>query len=464
MSVRAAKVRLAAAQVVAPYLVLGIAWILGSDQLAAIVGGSWISEHRIQSVKGLGFVLATAGLLYLLCVRRFASLVAVQRELRESERRFSSLMDNLQGMAYQCLADAGWMMLFVSRGAEALTGYAAGELMHNRAVSYADLIHPEDLDRVREAVDRAVASRGSFGMEYRLIARDGSVRWVWEQGLAVPGPDGRAVLLEGFIADITDRKALEQIEDERRMLEDSRRAVEEALGAIGHELRTPLASQLVLAEGLLEPDLGEDERLEYAKGILEQTERLTEMATNMLEGARLRDENAVWNWGRVEVRQVIESAVAVIAPLATRSGVGVSARFGPGELRMQGDMDALRRLVLNLLSNACRNAPAGSVEVSASRRGGGVTVEVRDNGRGMSPEVLTKLGRAFALNRGTVSADPTAGVGLGLAICRQIVAAHAGQIEVSSLQGRGTTIRVSLPTDCEGPRREFEPAPIRLAA
>jgi len=91
-------------------------------------------------------------------------------------------------------------------------------------------------------------------------------------------------------------------------------------------------------------------------------------------------------------------------------------------------------------------------------------MEVRDTGRGMSPEVMAKLGRAFALSSGPVSSDASAGAGLGLAICRQIVAAHWGQIGVASRQGAGTTITVSLPTDREGPRRSFEPAPIRLAA
>lgn len=458
------KVRRAAWRVVAPYLVLGVAWILVSDEVTAMLGGAAITEHLLQSVKGLAFVAATAGLLYLLCVRRFGALTAVERELRESERRFSSMMHNLRGMAYQCLADAGWTMLFVSRGAEALTGYRVEELVHSSSVRFADLVHPEDLERVRAEVGQAVAARGAFGLEYRLVARDGSVRWVWEQGLVVPGPDGQAVLLEGFISDITDRKALEEVEDERRLLVESRRAVEEALGAIGHELRTPLASQRLLAEALLDPELEEGERLEYARGILEQTERLTEMATNMLEGARLRDEHAVWKWDGVDLRQVIESAVAVMLPLASRSGVRVEARYAPGNLSVYGDADALRRLVLNLLSNACRHSPSGLVEVHVSRFGSGASIEVRDNGRGMSPEVMAKLGRAFALSSGPVSSDASAGAGLGLAICRQIVAAHWGQIGVASRQGAGTTITVSLPADREGPRKSFEPEPIRLAA
>ena len=197
------KIRRAAWRVVAPYLVFGIAWILLSDGVAEEMAGVGLTEHLLQSVKGLAFVVTTAGLLYLLCVRRFAALAMVERELRESERRFSSMMHNLQGMAYQCLADAGWTMLFASRGAEALTGYRVEDLVHNRSVRFADLIHPEDRDRVRAEVGRAVSERGAFGLEYRLVNRDGSVRWVWEQGLVVRGPVGQGVLLEGFFSEIS---------------------------------------------------------------------------------------------------------------------------------------------------------------------------------------------------------------------------------------------------------------------
>ena len=120
--------------------------------------------------------------------------------------------------------------------------------------------------------------------------------------------------------------------------------------------------------------------------------------------------------------------------------------------------------MINLLSNACRHAPSGMVVVSAGRGEGGLVIRVRDDGRGMSPDVLAKLGQAFALNTGTVSDEASAGVGLGLAICRQIVAAHGGRMEVSSREGEGTTMTVTLPTDREGPRESFEPEPIRLAA
>lgn len=461
-------IRVAAMQVVAPYLALGVIWILISDQLAAALSASThFSPAMVQTVKGLGFVFTTAGLLYAMCVRRFAAQARVECELRESERRFSSMMDNLPGMAYQCLADEEWTILFVSHGAEALTGWGGDELLHNRGTRFADLIHPEDRAKVREAADGAVARRGSFGVEYRMIARDGTVRWVWEQGVAVPGPDGEAVALEGFISDITDRKAREELEEERRVLRDSKRAVEEALGAIGHELRTPLASQRLLAEALLDPEVGDGDRTEYARGILEQTDRLAEMATNMLEGARLREGHAVWKWGPVSLCRVVDSAVAVMSPLAARSGVRVEvrcARCGPSGLAMLGDADALRRMVLNLLSNACRHAPGGEVVVAVDPGAEGVVIEVRDNGPGMTPEVLSKLGRAFALNSGPVSAEPSTGAGLGLAICRQIVAAHWGQIGVSSRRGEGTSVTVTLPTDREGPRECFEPAPIRLAA
>jgi PAS domain S-box-containing protein len=129
--------------------------------------------------------------------------------LRESERRITALMANLPGMAYRCLRDANWTMQFVSKGCLGLTGYAYDELVGDHAIKYGELIHPHDRDYVRETVDRQVERRQPFHLVYRILARDGAEKFVWEQGVGV-FEDGQAVALEGFIADITARRQAEE--------------------------------------------------------------------------------------------------------------------------------------------------------------------------------------------------------------------------------------------------------------
>lgn len=456
----------AAIRVVLPYVAVSTLWLLLSDRAVRVVAGSAASSQWLQTGKGIAYVLLTAGVLYAICRGRFASVWATQRELRESERRFTALVGNLPGMAYQCLVDSGWTMLFVSRGAEALTGYRVEQLQHSGEVRFEDLIHPGDRAGVRAATEQAITEHRRFEVEYRLRTASGEERWVWEQGLPVFGPDGAVVALEGFIMDVTDRRAAQEIERERARLTESARAIEEAIGVVGHELRTPLASQRLLVETLLEGELAPGEREQYLRSVLAQTVRLTDMATNMLEAARTRGRNAVWRWERVRVLAVVESAAEVMDLLAAEARVEIATAVEPRELAVNGDPDGLRRLVLNLLSNAIKHAPGGTVRISASpaEDGRGVRLEVRDNGRGMPPDVLARLGQAFALNRGAVSSDPTAGVGLGLAICRRIAAVHGGTIEVASSPDSGTAFAVYLAADLVRPIAPAEPGPILRSA
>jgi diguanylate cyclase (GGDEF)-like protein/PAS domain S-box-containing protein len=133
--------------------------------------------------------------------------------LREQERRLSTMMGNLPGMVYRGRNDADWTMDFVSEGCLELTGYRPEALMRSREVSYEQLTHPEDRAYVREAIGRALAAHARYTVEYRIVARDGREKWVWENGLGIYGADGRLEALEGFIADITQIKRYrEQLE------------------------------------------------------------------------------------------------------------------------------------------------------------------------------------------------------------------------------------------------------------
>lgn len=131
------------------------------------------------------------------------------RCLRESERTLSTLLSNLPGMVYRCRNDPSWTMLFVSEGCVKLTGYLPSELIDNFRISYADLIHPDDRQRVWDEVQAAVAQYRPFELEYRIRTLRGEEKWVWEQGCAVLDKQGQVTALEGFITDTTARRRAE---------------------------------------------------------------------------------------------------------------------------------------------------------------------------------------------------------------------------------------------------------------
>lgn len=130
--------------------------------------------------------------------------------LRESARRLATLIANLQGMVYRCRNDRNWTMEFVSEAAKTLTGYSPDELVGNAHVAYNDLILEADRDLVWNEVQSALSEKQPFQITYRIRTASGQVKWVWEQGRGVWDEQGQLLALEGYIADITEHKQLEE--------------------------------------------------------------------------------------------------------------------------------------------------------------------------------------------------------------------------------------------------------------
>ncbi|HEV2801062.1 MAG TPA: PAS domain S-box protein [Pyrinomonadaceae bacterium] len=128
----------------------------------------------------------------------------------EAQRTLLTLMGHLPGMAYCCRNDGHWTMLFASEGCQELTGYAPSDLVGNRKVAYAELIHPDDRRKVWDEVQAALEAKRRFRLVYRLQTATHDERWVWEQGHGIYSNEGELVALEGFVTDITDRVQTEE--------------------------------------------------------------------------------------------------------------------------------------------------------------------------------------------------------------------------------------------------------------
>ncbi len=129
--------------------------------------------------------------------------------LKNREHILNSLLSNLDGMVYCCLLDEHWTMLFISNGCTKLTGYSSNDLLNNGRISYEELTHQDDRMTVRLAIDKAILLKQRFEVEYRVKTSDGKVKWVLERGTGILNPQGNIEALEGFIQDITVRKASE---------------------------------------------------------------------------------------------------------------------------------------------------------------------------------------------------------------------------------------------------------------
>ena len=130
--------------------------------------------------------------------------------IAEQKREIDTLMSNLPGMAYRCANNISWTMEFVSEGCYQLTGYRKDELLNDKIMSYANLIHKDDQLLVYETVQNAVNNHESFTLLYRITTWQGLEKWVWEKGRAIYDDKGNVMCLEGFITDITERKLAEE--------------------------------------------------------------------------------------------------------------------------------------------------------------------------------------------------------------------------------------------------------------
>ncbi len=143
-------------------------------------------------------------------VRDITERKRAEKIISEQKREIATLMDNLPGMAYRCANNFNWTMEFLSDGCYPLTGYSKDELLDDKILSYANLIHKEDQLLVYETIQNAVKNKEQFTLLYRVNTKQGYEKWVWEKGCAVYDKAGEVICLEGFITDITERKLIEE--------------------------------------------------------------------------------------------------------------------------------------------------------------------------------------------------------------------------------------------------------------
>jgi two-component system sensor histidine kinase KdpD len=214
------------------------------------------------------------------------------------------------------------------------------------------------------------------------------------------------------------------------------------LSALSHDLRTPLAALVGLADLLAasRPPLAADQ-LALATAIADKTQRMTHMVTNLLDMARIQS-------GEMRLRiewQSLEELVAgaVKSAQSALGGRPVSVRIAPGFPLVECDAVLIERVLVNLLENAGKYTPSGScVEIGAFVVGDEVRVSVRDHGPGVTRGQEESIFEKFT--RGNVE-SATPGMGLGLAICRAIVEAHRGRITVEPATGEGANFVFTLP-------------------
>ena len=160
-----------------------------------------------------------------------------------------NLMHNLPGMAYRCKNDTEWSMLFISEGCADLTGYRAADLLDNASLSYNDLILAEDRPLVRSAIDAAVQIHKQYQFEYRIVCKNGEIKWVLEKGNAVYDRKHDVAFLDGFVMDVSaQHRAEEELKKAAENLAELNAAKDHFFSLVAHDLQNPVYAIISLSE------------------------------------------------------------------------------------------------------------------------------------------------------------------------------------------------------------------------
>jgi signal transduction histidine kinase len=251
----------------------------------------------------------------------------------------------------------------------------------------------------------------------------------------------------------------DQLSDTLRMLEADRDRLREFVADVSHELRTPIAALRMYTELQGESDVDEATRREFLERSTEQIRRLEWLSTNLLDISRIDAGIFPLDIRDGDLRDPVQAVVQALSEVAVERGIALNSTVPGTPVELRFDRERIVQLLTNLVGNALKfTSSGGSVEVRLGAEEDGVTIEVRDDGPGIPAEELPHVFDRFY--RGTNTGDARAsGSGLGLAIVRSIVEMHGGEIDVASVVGEGTAIRITLPRE---PAPAVEPEPDKV--
>lgn len=377
-------------------------------------------------------------------------LKQAEEALRESEERLEGLARNIPGYVFQrrIAPDGEARFLYISEGARTFFGYGP-EILETQPEIVRNAIHPEDRVRIAESVRLALATLAPWNADYRLVARDGTIRWVSSQARARRTEDG-AVLWDGVVVDISARKQAEAAM-RQAMLQAERATREKSsfLAAMSHELRTPLNSILGFSEVLM--NIAANPRLapkatEYAADIHASGHHLLQLINDLLDLSKAEAGRMELAESNVDIAQTIQRAIHLVAGRAEERGIALSFRMPAPLPAVRADERKLLQIALNLLSNAIKFTPSGgSVVVTAQReRNGDIALTFADTGIGIAPGDIAQALQPYGQIDNAITRE-AAGTGLGLPISRQFARLHGGSLTINSVKGVGTRIVVVLP-------------------
>ncbi len=367
----------------------------------------------------------------------------------EDRARLAAIVDSSDDVIVSKTLDG--VITSWNRAAERLFGWTEQEAVGRHIT----LIVPEERYAEEEDVLACVA-RGERVDHFETVrlTKDGRRVEVSITVSPIRDETGRIVGASKIARDIAERRRLEEErahlferEQQARLEAESlNRTKDQLLATVSHELRTPLNSVFGWARMMQDTQMDEEARARALEAIVRSASAQARLVEDLLDLSRIITGRMRLEFEGVDLNAVIEAALDAVRPAALTKDIAVITALDVSLGPIRGAPDRLQQIVWNLVMNAVKfTPPCGRVEVSSRRTRDTVQIVVTDTGEGIDPKVLPHVFEAFRQEDNS-STRSHGGLGLGLALVRQLAEAHGGQVHAESPgKGHGSTFTVTLP-------------------
>lgn len=389
----------------------------------------WVLDHGVPVYEGENFAGYIGS-----CIDVTAQKAAADA-LREREKDLEAVVNRTPFMLNRCSRDLRYD--FVSDAYAKMLGRTPDEIVGKRI---AEIMGDEGLKTILPHVEKVLAGES---VEYESGVHFHGIGVRSLHVVYTPDKDEQGNV-RGWIAsilDITDRKQAEEV------LREALRAKDRFIAHISHELRTPLTPVLLTTE-ILQRNKALPQSVKSALEVIRRNVQLeAKLVGDLLDLSRAATGKLSVELRECDIHEIIGSAVRVCSGLSKASQLNLVTKLTAKHRNCSGDATRLQQVFWNLIQNAIKcTAPGGSITISSRNENGRVRVDVSDTGCGIDPATLERIFEPFMERRARTANGSQGGLGLGLAIARQIIAAHGGTL-VAASEGanRGATFTVSLP-------------------
>ncbi|MEJ0084236.1 MAG: ATP-binding protein [Pseudomonadota bacterium] len=311
------------------------------------------------------------------------------------------------------------------------------------------VLHPDDIEETMSAWKECARTGSTWYREHRMLGVDGKYHSILAQGVPIRDEQGQVQRWAGINLDISRLK-----NTERALLEADRRK-DEFLATLAHELRNPLAP-IRNAVRILDSAAADERQRKWGREVIaRQVHRMSLLLDDLLDVSRITRGQLELKKDYVDLKSVVGVAVETARPLMDAKQHRLTVHLPAENIKLEADPLRLSQVIGNLLTNAAKYTdPEGAIALNARIENAELVIGIRDNGIGLTPEVMPGLFTMFSQVNSAVD-RAEGGLGIGLALVKGLVALHGGRVEVKSEGlGKGSEFIVHLPHKVLAPKNE----------